>query len=159
MAAIAAVGGSAAALKVVEALAPVIWSAISPDVTKLVDSLAPGLVSVTPPDIDPEAAVAKLLTEKMPAITPAELTIVKNKIGTAVAEYATAHVGEDVTSDVSWVDISALACQGIEAQGLDSSKIPLIVFRQMISSGICMYLAGIGVQALNVDKNANTANN
>jgi len=158
MAAIAAVGGSAAALKIVETLAPIIWQAISPDVTKLAQSLVPGLVSVTPPNIDPEVAVAKLLSEKMPAISAVELNIIKGKIGTAVAEYATEPSHTDVTSDVAWVDISALACAGIEAQGLDSSKIPLIVFRQMISSGICMYLAGIGVQALNVTKNASAAN-
>lgn len=157
MAAIAAVGGSAAALKIVETLAPIIWQAISPEVTKLVQGLNPGLVSVTPPDIDPEAAVAKLLQEKMPAISAAELNVIKNKVGTAVAEYATDPSHTDVTTDIAWVDISALAWQGIEGQGLDASKIPTVVFDQLISSGICMYLAGIGVQALNVMKNA-TAN-
>jgi hypothetical protein len=157
MGVIEGIAGSSAAIAIVEKLAPLIWDAISPEVTKLVQGLNPGLVSVSPPDIDPEAAVAKLLQAKMPAISAAELNVIKNKVGTAVAQYASDSSHTDVTTDAAWVDISALAWQGIEGQGLDASKIPTIVFDQLISSGICMYLAGIGVQALNVMKNA-TAN-
>jgi hypothetical protein len=158
MGAIVGLMGSSAALAIVEKVAPLIWDAISPDVTKLVQSLNPGLFSVTPPDIDPEAAVAKLIQDAMPAISAAELNVIKNKIGTAVAVYATDPSHTDVTSDVAWVDISALAWQGIEDQGLDSSKIPTIVWRQMLSSGICMFKAGIGAQALSVLKSAKVAN-
>jgi hypothetical protein len=88
----------------------------------------------------------------MPAVTAAMFVTIKNKIGVAVAIYATEHPGDDLQSDAAWMDIQSTAAAGIDDEGLSGARIPISTLRQMIASGIEMYRAGIGTSALTVGK-------
>ncbi|MFZ2063975.1 MAG: hypothetical protein WAU82_23405 [Candidatus Binatus sp.] len=143
--------GSAAALAIVGKLAPIIADAMAPEVAALFKSLPFGLVAAAP-NSDVEIAVAANIARAMPAVTPAMFSTIRNKIGVAVAIYATEHLGDDLQSDAAWMDIQSLAQAGIHAEGLDASLIAVSTIRQMIASGIELYRAGIGTKALTVSK-------
>ena len=143
--------GSAAALAIVGKLAPIIAAAMAPEVAALFKSLPFGLVTAAP-NSDVEIAVAANVARAMPAVTAAMFATVRNKIGVAVAIYATEHLGDDLQSDAAWMDIQAMAQAGIHAEGLDASLIPVSTLRQMVASGIELYRAGIGTRALTVQR-------
>ncbi len=143
--------GSAAAIAIVEKLAPIIADAMAPEVAKLFSSLPAGMVAAAPQS-SVEVAVAANLVKAEPAFTGAEYTKVKAMIGTAVAIYATDHPATKMQEQVAWVDIAARASAGIAAEGLDVTKIPASTYWQMILSGIEMYRAGLGDKALSVEK-------
>jgi len=143
--------GSAAALAIVEKLAPIIADAMAPEVATLFRSLPYGLVA-SAPNSGVEVAVAANLERAMPAVTAAMFVTIKNKIGVAVAIYATEHPGDDLQSDAAWMDIQSTAAAGIDDEGLSGARIPISTLRQMIASGIEMYRAGIGTSALMVGK-------
>lgn len=143
--------GSAAALAIVGKLAPIIADAMAPEVASLFKSLPFGLVAAAP-NSDVEIAVAANIARAMPAVTPAMFSTIRNKIGVAVAIYATEHLGDDLQSDAAWMDIQSMAQAGIHAEGLDASLIAVSTIRQMIASGIELYRAGIGTKALTVSK-------
>jgi len=86
----------------------------------------------------------------MPAVTAAMFATIKNKIGIAVAIYATEHPDDSLQSDAAWMDIQSMAQAGIDAEGLDASQIAVSTIRQMVASGIELYRAGIGTRALTV---------
>jgi len=140
---------SGLAIGVVEKLAPVIIDAMAPEVAKLFSSLPPGLVAAAP-NSDVEVAVAANLARAMPAVTAAIFAAIKNKLGAAVAIYATEHPGDPLESQVAWVDIAAEASAGIAAEGLDPTQIPASTYWQMILSGVELYRAGVGAKALSV---------
>jgi len=142
--------GSAAALAIVAKLAPIVIDAMAPEVASLFKSLPFGLVAAAP-NSDIEVAVAANVARAMPAVTAAVFATIRNKIGIAVAIYATGHLGDDLQSDAAWMDIQALAQTGIHAEGLDASLIPVSTMRQMVASGIELYRAGIGTKALTVE--------
>jgi hypothetical protein len=142
---------SAAALAIVEKFGPIIADAMAPEVAALFKSLPPGLVA-SAPNSDVEVAVAANIAKAMPAVTAAMYATIKNKIGIAVAIYATEHPGDNLQSDPAWIDIQSLAQAGIYSQGLDASAIPVSTMRQMVASGIELYRAGIGTKALSVAK-------
>jgi len=85
----------------------------------------------------------------MPAVTAAMFATIKNKIGIAVAIYATEHPDDSLQSDAAWMDIQSMAQAGIDAEGL-ASQIAVSTIRQMVASGIELYRAGIGTRALTV---------
>ncbi len=143
--------GSAAALAIVEKLAPIIADAMAPEVATLFRSLPYGLVA-SAPNSGVEVAVAANLAHAMPAVTAAMFETIKDKIGVAVAIYATEHPGDDLQSDAAWMDIQSTATAGIDAEGLTGARIPISTMRQMVASGIEMYRAGIGTHALTVQK-------
>jgi hypothetical protein len=143
--------GSAAAIAIVGKLAPIIADAMAPEVTALFKSLPFGLVAAAP-NSDVEVAVAANIARAMPAVTAAIFATVRNKIGIAVAIYATEHLGDDLQSDAAWLDIQSMAQAGIESEGLDAAQIPISTLRQMVASGIELYRAGIGARALTVGK-------
>jgi hypothetical protein len=143
--------GSAAALAIVGKLAPIIADAMAPEVAALFKSLPFGLVAAAP-NSDVEIAVAANLARAMPAVTSAMFSTIRNKIGVAVAIYATEHLGDDLQSDAAWMDIQSMAQAGIHAEGLDASLIAVSTIRQMVASGIELYRAGIGTKALTVSK-------
>jgi hypothetical protein len=143
--------GSAAAIAIVGKLAPIIADAMAPEVAALFRSLPFGLVAAAP-NSDVEVAVAANIARAMPAVTAAMFATIRNKIGIAVAIYATEHPGDDLQSDAAWMDIQSMAQAGIEAEGLDSAQIPISTLRQMVASGIELYRAGLGARALTVGK-------
>ena len=143
--------GSAAALAIVGKLAPIIADAMAPEVAALFKSLPFGLVAAAP-NSDVEIAVAANIARAMPAVTSAMFSTIRNKIGVAVAIYATEHAGDDLQSDAAWMDIQSMAQAGIHAEGLDASLIAVSTIRQMVASGIELYRAGIGTKALTVSK-------
>ncbi len=143
--------GSAAALAIVGKLAPIIADAMAPEVAALFKSLPFGLVTAAP-NSDVEIAVAANIARAMPAVTSEMFSTIRNKIGVAVAIYATEHQGDDLQSDAAWMDIQSMAQAGIHAEGLDASLIAVSTIRQMIASGIELYRAGIGAKALTVSK-------
>jgi hypothetical protein len=143
--------GSAAAIAIVGKLAPIIADAMAPEVAALFRSLPFGLVAAAP-NSDVEVAVAANIARAMPAVTAAMFATIRNKIGIAVAIYATEHSGDDLQSDAAWMDIQSMAQAGIEAEGLDAAQIPLSTLRQMVASGIELYRAGLGARALTVGK-------
>ncbi|WP_423959318.1 hypothetical protein [Candidatus Binatus sp.] len=138
-------------MAIVGKLAPIIADAMAPEVAALFKSLPFGLVAAAP-NSDVEIAVAANIARAMPAVTPAMFSTIRNKIGVAVAIYATEHLGDDLQSDAAWMDIQSLAQAGIHAEGLDASLIAVSTIRQMIASGIELYRAGIGTKALTVSK-------
>jgi hypothetical protein len=141
--------GSAAALAIVAKFGPIIADAMAPEVAALFKSIPTGLVA-SAPNSDVEVAVAANISHAMPAVTAAMFTTIKNKIGIAVAIYATEHSGDNLQSDAAWMDIQSLSLAAIAEQGLDTSKIPISTMRQMVASGIELYRAGIGLKALTV---------
>jgi len=141
--------GSAAAIAIVAKLAPIIADAMAPEVAELFKSLPFGLVAAAP-NSDVEIAVAANIARAMPAVTSAMFATIRNKIGVAVAIYATEHLGDDLQSDAAWMNIQSMAQAGIHAEGLDASLIAVSTIRQMIASGIELYRAGIGTKALTV---------
>jgi len=141
--------GSAAAIAIVAKLAPIIADAMAPEVAELFKSLPFGLVAAAP-NSDVEIAVAANIARAMPAVTAAMFATIRNKIGVAVAIYATEHLGDDLQSDAAWMNIQSMAQAGIHAEGLDASLIAVSTIRQMIASGIELYRAGIGTKALTV---------
>jgi hypothetical protein len=143
--------GSAAAIAIVGKLAPIIADAMAPEVAALFRSLPFGLVAAAP-NSDVEVAVAANIARAMPAVTAAMFATIRNKIGIAVAIYATEHSGDDLQSDAAWMDIQSMAQAGIEAEGLDAAQIPLSTLRQMVASGIELYRADLGARALTVGK-------
>jgi hypothetical protein len=143
--------GSAAAISIVTKLAPIIADAMAPEVAALFKSLPFGLVAAAP-NSDVEIAVAANVERAMPAVTPAMFSTIRNKIGIAVAIYATDHLNDDLQSDAAWMDIQSMAQAGIHAEGLDASLLPVSTLRQMVASGIELYRAGIGTKALTVSK-------
>ena len=143
--------GSAAAIAIVGKLAPIIVAAMAPEVAALFKSLPFGLIA-SAPNSEVEVAVAANIARAMPAVTPAMFTTVKNKIGIAVAIYATEHLSDDLQSDAAWMDIQSRVQAGIHAEGLDASLIPVSTLRQMVASGIELYRAGIGARALTVGR-------
>lgn len=143
--------GSAAAIAIVGKLAPIIADAMAPEVAALFRSLPFGLVAAAP-NSDVEVAVAANIARAMPAVTASMFATVRNKIGIAVAIYATEHSGDDLQSDAAWMDVQSMAQAGIEAEGLDASQIPISTLRQMVASGIELYRAGLGTRALTVRK-------
>ena len=142
---------SAVAIAIVARLAPVIAEAMAPEVAKLFESLPSGLVAAAP-NSDVEISVAANIARAMPAVTGAMFATIRNKIGIAVAIYATEHPGDDLQSDAAWMDIQSMAQAGVNAEGLDASQIPISTLRQMVASGIELYRAGIGAKALTVEK-------
>ena len=78
-------------------------------------------------------------------------TTIRKKIGIAVAIYATEHHGDDC-NPTPLDGYQSMAQAGINAEGLDASKIPVSTLRQMVASGIELYRAGIGAKALTVAK-------
>ncbi len=140
---------SAAALAIVEKFAPIIADAMAPEVAALFKSLPSGLVA-SAPNSDVEVAVAANVARAMPAVTAAMFATIKNKIGIAVAIYATEHPDDSLQSDAAWMDIQSMAQAGIDAEGLDASQIAVSTIRQMVASGIELYRAGIGTRALTV---------
>jgi hypothetical protein len=143
--------GSAAALAIVTRLAPIIADAMAPEVAALFKALPFGLVAAAP-NSDVEVAVAANIARAMPAVTAAMFATVRNKIGIAVAIYATEHSGDNLQSDAAWMDIQSMAQAGIQSEGLDSAQLPVSTLRQMVASGIDLYRAGIGARALTVGK-------
>jgi hypothetical protein len=141
--------GSGAALAIVEKFGPIIAEAMAPEVAALFKSLPSGLVA-SAPNSGVEVAIAANIAKAMPAVTAAMFATIKNKIGTAVAIYATEHPGDKLQSDAAWMDIQSLAQAGIYSEGLDASQIPVSTLRQMVASGIELYRAGIGAKALSV---------
>jgi hypothetical protein len=141
--------GSAAALAIVAKLAPIIADAMAPEVAALFKSLPSGLVA-SAPNSDVEVGVAANLARAMPAVTAAMFVTIKNKIGIAVAIYATDHPGDNLQSDAAWMDIQSMAQAGIDAEGLDASQLAVSTIRQMVASGIELHRAGIGTKALTV---------
>jgi len=139
---------SAAALAIVEKFAPIIADAMAPEVAALFKSLPSGLVA-SAPNSDVEVAVAANVARAMPAVTAAMFATIKNKIGIAVAIYATEHPDDSLQSDAAWMDIQSMAQAGIDAEGL-ASQIAVSTIRQMVASGIELYRAGIGTRALTV---------
>jgi hypothetical protein len=142
---------STAALAIVGKLAPIIADAMAPEVAALFRSLPFGLVAAAP-NSEVEIAVAANIARAMPAVTAAVFATIRNKIGIAVAIYATEHLGDDLQSDAAWMDIQSMAQAGIHAEGLDASLIAVSTMRQMVASGIELYRAGIGTRALTVQK-------
>jgi hypothetical protein len=142
---------SAAAIAIVGKLAPIIADAMAPEVAALFRSLPFGLVAAAP-NSEVEIAVAANIARAMPAVTAPMFATVRNKIGIAVAIYATEHLGDDLQSDAAWMDIQSMAQAGIHAEGLDASLIPISTLRQMVASGIELYRAGIGTRALTVQR-------
>jgi hypothetical protein len=142
---------SAVAIAIVTRLAPVIAEAMAPEVAKLFKSLPSGLVAAAP-NSDVEIGVAANIARAMPAVTAPMFATIRNKIGIAVAIYATEHPGDDLQSDASWMDIQSMAQAGVDAEGLDSAQIPVSTLRQMVASGIELYRAGIGAKALTVER-------
>jgi hypothetical protein len=124
---------------------------MAPEVAELFKSLPFGLVAAAP-NSDVEVAVAANIARAMPAVTAAMFATVRNKIGIAVAIYATEHLADDLQSDAAWMDIQSMAQAGIESEGLDASQLPISTLRQMVASGIELYRAGIGARALTVRK-------
>jgi hypothetical protein len=141
--------GSAAALAIVGKLAPIIADAMAPEVAALFKSIPSGMVA-SAPNSDIEIAVAANIARAMPAVTAATFATLKNKIGLAVAIYATDHPGDPLQSDAAWMDIQSMAQAGIDAEGLDATQIAVSTIRQMVASGIELYRAGIGARALTV---------
>ena len=140
------------ALDAIEKATPVIIGALAPEIQKLLAMLPANTVKVVPPSIDIEVAVAANLLNAMPAFTAGVYSTIKSKIGVAVAIYVTAHPGDNLQSDVAWMDIQSLSIAAIADEGLDTSKIPLSTLRQMVSSGIELHRAGAGVKALTVGR-------
>src|SRR5208337_4283031 len=123
---------SAAALAIVEKFAPIIADAMAPEVAALFKSLPSGLVAAAP-NSDVEVAVAANVARAMPAVTAAMFATIKNKIGIAVAIYATEHPDDSLQSDAAWMDIQSMAQAGIDAEGLDASQIAVSTIRQMVA--------------------------
>ncbi len=143
--------GSAAAIAIVAKLAPIIADAMAPEVAALFSRCRSDL-SRAAPNSDVEIAVAANIARAMLAVTCAMFSTIRNKIGVAVAIYATEHPGDDLQSDAAWMDIQSIAQAGIHAEGLDASLIAVSTIRQMVASGIGLYRAGIGTKALTVQR-------
>src|SRR5882757_5974407 len=127
--------GSAVALAIVGKLAPIIVAAMAPEVAALFKSLPFGLIA-SAPNSDVEVAVGANIARAMPAVTPAMFTTIKNKIGIAIAIYATEHLADDLQSDAAWMDIQSMAQAGIQAEGLDATLITVSTLREMVASAI-----------------------
>jgi hypothetical protein len=136
------------ALDAIEKAAPVIISALAPEIQKLLAMLPSETVKVVPPAIGVEVAVAANLLRALPAFSAEIFSTIRSKIGIAVAIYATNHPGDDLESDAAWMDIQSMALAAIAEEGLDTSKIALSTLRQMVASGIELFRAGAGVRAL-----------
>ncbi len=138
------------ALDVIEKAAPVIISAMAPEVQAMLAKLPAGTVKVVPPAIGVE--VASNLAKAIPAFSAEIYKTICTKIGVAVAIYATDHQGDNLQSDLAWIDIQSMAMAAIGAEGLDTTKIPLSTLRQMVASGIELHRAGAGTKALTVGR-------
>ena len=136
------------ALDAIEKAAPVIISALAPEIQKLLAMLPSETVKVVPPAIGVEVAVAANLLRALPAFSAEIFSTIRSKIGIAVAIFATNHPGDDLESDAAWMDIQSMALAAIAEEGLDTSKIALSTLRQMVASGIELFRAGAGVRAL-----------
>jgi hypothetical protein len=136
------------ALDAIEKAAPVIISALTPEIQKLLAMLPSETVKVVPPAIGVEVAVATNLQRALPAFSAEIFSTIRSKIGIAVAIFATNHPGDDLESDAAWMDIQSMALAAIAEEGLDTSKIALSTLRQMVASGIELFRAGAGVRAL-----------
>ena len=140
------------ALDVIEKAAPVIISAMAPEVQAMLAKLPAGTVKVVPPAIGVEVAVASNLAKAIPAFSAEIYKTICTKIGVAVAIYATDHQGDNLQSDLAWIDIQSMAVAAIGAEGLDTTKIPVSTLRQMVASGIELHRAGAGTKALTVGR-------
>jgi hypothetical protein len=139
------------ALDVIEKAAPVIIAAMTPEIQSILAKLPPGTVKVVPPAIGVEVAVASNLAIALPAFSAGIYKTICAKIGVAVAIYATEHQGDNLQSDIAWIDIQAMAIAAIGEEGLDTTKIPRSTMRQMVASGIELHRAGAGTKALTVE--------
>ncbi len=138
------------ALDVIEKAAPVIIGAMAPEVQAMLAKLPAGTVKVVPPAIGVE--VASNLAKAIPAFSAEIYKTICTKIGVAVAIYATDHQGDNLQSDLAWIDIQSMAVAAIGAEGLDTTKIPVSTLRQMVASGIELHRAGAGTKALTVGR-------
>ncbi len=143
---------SAVILGLIEKEAPVIISSLAPEIQALLAKLPTGTVKVVPPAISVEVAVASNLAKALPAFNAEIYKTICAKIGVAVAIYATEHAGDNLQSDIAWIDIQSMAVAAIGEEGLDTTKIPVSTLRQMVASGIELHRAGAGAKALTIGK-------
>jgi hypothetical protein len=142
------------ALAGAKAIEPEIVAALAPITKELLAKLPGGTVSVVPPDIDSQVAVASQLQKAIPAFSASVFKTVTEKIGTAVALYDSEFkegkrlVG--LADDAAYIDVRSRAVVAISEEGIDTNMIPANLLRQMVSTGIVMYLAGNGAKALTV---------
>jgi hypothetical protein len=144
-----------AAVAAVEKLAPVIISALEPELQKVLTELEGKLnVQVTPasPAVTVEAAVAKNLVDAVPAANDAMLAKFKAQIGEAIAVYMTTNPAADLQSETIWAEMMGAAEAGWSREGIVVSAIPFTTRWQMFYSGIEMYRAGLGIRPLTVEK-------
>jgi hypothetical protein len=139
-------------LATVEELAPIVIKTLAPEIQAALAALPTGTVKVVPPQIDVEVAVGNVLADAMPAFGAAIYKTIREKIGVAVAIYATGHPGDDLQGDAAWEDIQSMSLAAIAEEGLDAFMIPIAVVRQIVASGIVIHMAGLGTKALTVGK-------
>lgn len=139
-----------AALAAVEKLAPVIISALEPELEKVLSSLPAGMVATHPaaPAISVETAVASNLVKAGGAWSADMYAKAKSIIGDNIAVYKTVHPQDDLQGDAAWEDILAASQVKILKLGLVVDDIPRSTMWQMILSGIEEYRAGLGTKAL-----------
>jgi len=140
------------ALDAIEKAALIIISALTPEIQALLAKLPAGTVKVVPPAIGVEVAVASNLAKAIPAFSAGIYKTICAKIGVAVAIYATDHPGDNLQSDIAWMDIQSMAMAAIGEEGLDTTKLPVSTIRQMVASGIELHRAGAGTSALSIGK-------
>ena len=149
-------GLGAIALEAAQAVAPEIIKALPTITQDLLAKLPAGTVKVVPPDIDSQVAVASELQKAIPVFSADVFKTACEKIGIAVALYDSELKDgarqADLQSDAAWIDIQSRALVAIGEEGIDTARIPLILLRQMISTGIVMFMAGNGAKALTVEK-------
>ena len=140
------------ALDVIEKAAPVIIGAMAPEVQAMLAKLPAGTVKVVPPAIGVEVAVAPTSRKRSRPSAPKSTKRSARKSAWRSPSYATDHQGDNLQSDLAWIDIQSMAVAAIGAEGLDTTKIPVSTLRQMVASGIELHRAGAGTKALTVGR-------
>lgn len=146
-----------------EPLAEQAFNALAPTIQNLLHSLPVALQPAALPigessGIGPQASVLKNLSVAMPSITADGFNKMTAQIGEGIAAAATAYevanpgssVKVYITSPAGYQAAATLAEAGFKSSGLDVTMIPSNTLLQMISSGIEMYVAGVGTQAIKV---------
>lgn len=148
---------------VLEPLAEQAFNALAPEIQNLLHSLPAALAPAATPvgessGIGPQASVLANLAKAMPDITADIFNKMTKQIGEGIAAAATAYevanpsanIKEYITSSQGYQAAATLAEAGFKASGLDTTMIPSNSLLQMISSGIEMYVAGVGAQSIKV---------
>ena len=149
------IAGVEAALPIIEPLMEKAYAALEPSIAAAIKNLPSQMAGAVTPvgnntGVGVEVSVAANLSRAIPYLNASTYKAIETKIGLAVAEYVTSNPKVDLNSDAAWAGVCTLASEGVDALRIDLKLIGVNDWRQMVASGISMFMAGNGTRAISV---------